>query len=105
MRTALWLILFTVAAQAGDSSRSEWFRSLKQPGSGFSCCDISDCRRTEAEWRGEGWAALSRVPGKGWVSVPRDKVLEQPKSLDGDAYLCELPNAKVLCFVPPDFGS
>lgn len=101
---ALGLVLLAIVP-VWAQDRGSWFKSLKQPGSGFSCCDISDCRRTDAEWRGEGWTAISKGAGGAWVVIPPDKVLDQPKSLDGDAYLCESPNGRIYCFVPPDIGS
>jgi hypothetical protein len=84
-----------------DQKSDEWFRSLKQPGSGFSCCDISDCKRTEADWRGGQWWAV--VSGE-WTPIPRDKELDK-QSLDGDAYVCSSPNRRIYCFVRPDIGS
>src|SRR4051794_34864271 len=30
-----------------EPSVREWFRSLRQPGNGLSCCDIADCRYVE----------------------------------------------------------
>ena len=106
----------------GDASRGEWFEKLKTP-SGESCCNLSDCRQIQAEWRAdtEGWWAL--VNGT-WRPVPADKVLTSPRSIDGAAYLCMgsdsggdaldgqgyLPGnvrlrGAIYCFVPPDFGS
>ena len=84
-----------------DRNSDEWFKSLKQPGSGFSCCDISDCKRTEADWRGGQWWAV--VSGE-WTPIPRDKELDK-QSIDGDAYVCSSPNRRIYCFVRPDFGS
>jgi hypothetical protein len=108
---------------AGDPARAQWFASLRTP-SGESCCDLSDCRVTRAEWRGDtqGWWVL--VDGA-WRPVPADKVLDWPRSIDGAAYLCSgshswgntdqaqirglqivpsLPGA-IYCFVPPESGS
>jgi hypothetical protein len=103
----------------GDASRAGWFETLKTP-SGESCCNMSDCRPTRAEWRSdtEGWWA--HVNGK-WRPVPADKVLTSPRSIDGAAYLCmgrdppyghgSLPGdvtsmlGAIFCFVPPDLGS
>ena len=105
---------------AGEASRAEWFEKLKTP-SGESCCNLSDCRQTQAEWRAdsEGWWVL--VNGT-WRPVPADKVLRSPRSIDGSAYLCMgsdsggdalgpgyLPgNVRLLgaiyCFVPPNLG-
>jgi len=93
------LIVLVFPADAQD--RGSWFKSLKQPGSGFSCCDISDCKRTEADWRGGQWWAV--VSGE-WTPIPRDKELDK-QSIDGDAYVCSSPNRRIYCFVRPDIGS
>ena len=93
------LIVLVFPADAQD--RGSWFKSLKQPGSGFSCCDISDCTRTEADWRGGQWWAV--VSGE-WTPIPRDKELDK-QSIDGDAYVCSSPNRRIYCFVRPDIGS
>jgi hypothetical protein len=103
---------------SGDVSRAEWFETLRTP-SGAPCCSLSDCRQTQAEWRGdtEGWWAL--VAGS-WRPIPADKVLASPRSIDGAAYLCIAKGthdggdmfgrittmlSPIYCFVPPDLGS
>jgi hypothetical protein len=99
--------IFLAAAAAGVLSnsafpedRSAWFKSLTQPGTGMSCCDIADCRRTEADWReGQWWA---NVEGR-WTPIPKDKELSK-NSIDGDAYVCSGAGRRVYCFVPPDMA-
>ena len=82
-----------------------WFKSLKQPGSGISCCDIADCHKTEAEWRGNQWWA--KVDGE-MVPVPGDKVLKNKQSVDGEAYICtaesQVRPRLIYCFVPKNMG-
>ncbi len=90
-----------------DSRMDAWIKGLKRPGGGFSCCNKSDCARTDAEWRGSGaqgaWWAQTRL-GR-YVRVPPGFVLDQP-SIDGEAYLCATPNGNpIYCFVRPDIGS
>lgn len=121
MRALLVLIGIMAAVMIGwamfdpawSQDRGAWFKSLKQPGTNISCCDISDCRRTEAEWRGDGWTAI--VNGK-WREIPAGKILKKPHSIDGDAYVCNGPEWRdddggevtpgtIYCFVPPDMGS
>lgn len=117
MRVDWWLIagaaiviilIGVVLANAGEPNRGAWFKSLLMPGTKTSCCDVSDCKRTEAKWIGEGW--LANVQGH-WRPIPKEKVLINPKSLDGDAYVCSAPmvpsvaaNATIFCFIPPDMG-
>ena len=119
-----------LAAEAGQwdqsTPRAKWFKDLVQPGNGIKCCDVSDCRRTEAEWRNGQWWA--RVPGGAtgeWTAIEPGRVLLNPKSIDGDAYVCSsgpyaagqsyVPGtghmvttpaapATIYCFVPPTMG-
>lgn len=90
----------TIATTVQAQDRASWFKSLKQPTTGYSCCDISDCRRTEAEWKkGQWWA---KVEGE-WTAIPDRKRLNIA-SIDGDAYVCSGPFKVVYCFVPPLMG-
>ena len=81
--------------------RHAWFKSLTQPDTGVSCCDISDCRRTEADWRNGQWWA--KVEGA-WTPIPHNKELDR-QSIDGDAYVCAGMKRTIFCFVKPDMGS
>ena len=87
---------FASAARAED--RHAWFESLTMPGTGISCCNISDCRRAKADWQNGQWWAT--VDGK-WTPIPPSKELSK-RSIDGDAYVCAGPNRTVYCFVKPD---
>ena len=96
-------ILLAVLASSASSAatgdgRRDWIEGLKQPRTGNSCCDISDCRKTLAEWRRDGWWAM--VYGR-WTPVPPETLLNGECSYDGDAYVCASWSAGVLCFVPP----
>lgn len=82
---------------AFSEDRGAWFKSLKQPDTGYSCCDIADCRRTDADWHGGQWWAV--VSGE-WTPIPAEKELDK-QSLDGDAYVCSSPNRRIYCFVKP----
>lgn len=87
--------------------RGDWFRSLKQPGTGISCCDISDCRRTQAKWNAGLWTAIVRGHPR---VVPKSKIIHNNPSLDGEAYVCaaeggEPEAATIYCFIPPGAGS
>jgi hypothetical protein len=129
MRAAVMgLALSVVDARASD--RAEWFESLKVPGTSTGCCSIADCHRTRArvDVHGRWWALLRAEwwPAPKWVVVPQERVLARPRSIDGDAYVCETggsPGGTMLgpingetyeaepvdptvrCFVPPDIGS
>ncbi len=85
----------TSIAPAAD--RGAWFKSLTQPDTGLSCCDISDCRRADADWKGGQWWAV--VEGQ-WTAIPHEKELSK-QSIDGDAYVCATPSRHIYCFVKP----
>src|SRR5215212_9154635 len=53
-----------------DPALRPWFESLKQPGTGVSCCSISDCRPVQYRLASDGYEALI---DSGWVRVPEDK--------------------------------
>jgi hypothetical protein len=90
--------LMTCALPAMADERRDWIEGLKQPGTGNSCCDIADCRRTEAYWSdGQWWA---RVWGR-WSPIPPETLLRNQPSIDGEAYVCASWSSGVLCFVPP----
>ncbi len=93
---ALAAIALTATARAAD--RHNWFESLKMPGTGIPCCDISDCRRTTANWHGGQWWAT--VDGQ-WTPIPPNRELSK-RSIDGDAYVCAGPSRYVYCFIKPD---
>ena len=120
----------TVPAIDGQASdRKEWFDSLKVPGTSTGCCSIADCHRTSAQVDAHGqWLAQLRAewwPAPRWVAVPPERVLTRPRSIDGEAYVCQTPgipattrrtfndrmylavpiDPTVRCFVPPDLGS
>lgn len=108
-RSFSFILLFgltTSCVPANELSRGDWFKSLKQPDTGMSCCDISDCRQTEAKWVGDQWAA--RVRGVPRL-IPNSKVLKSPHSIDGEAYVCASESgppesALIYCFIPPTMG-
>lgn len=86
--------------RALQEERATWFRSLKQPNTGMSCCDVSDCRRTDADYRGGQWWA---VVENNWTPIPQEKQLDK-LSIDGDAYVCSGPRGTIYCFIPPSMA-
>lgn len=86
-----------LTAVASSEDRGAWFKSLRQPGTGMSCCDIADCHRTVADWReGQWWAIVEGA----WTPIPPAKELKK-LSLDGEAYVCSGTARTIFCFVPP----
>jgi hypothetical protein len=107
------LLCVASCSVAAASERGEWFHSLHMPGTNALCCDEGDCHRTDADWRAGHWWALVNDE---WREVPRSKVLSQPLSIDGSAYICSgspawtvggdpHPSAAIYCFVPPNWPS
>lgn len=84
-----------------NSPYSKWFKSLKQPGSGASCCDVTDCKRTEFTIEGNSYRAI--VNGK-WMDVPPEKVISNVGNPVGQAIVCYPVTATqpsdIFCFVP-----
>jgi len=65
----------------GHAENHDWYRDLKQPGTGYSCCNGTfngvdgDCRPTRAYQTEDGaWRAL--VDGR-WAPVPLRAVLQR----------------------------
>lgn len=94
-----------------DEATSRWFKSLTQPGTGISCCDVSDCHPARSDWRNGQWWA--EIEGK-MTPIPPDKVLKQTSILE-NAVVCNSKPAAyygsnapasstIYCFVPPLIG-
>jgi hypothetical protein len=103
MHARLMLGAIALAGLAGPitgphaEDRGTWFKGLKQPGTDNYCCDVSDCKKTEADWRdGQWWAIVQGV----WMPIPRDRELPE-ESIDGEAYVCSGWARRIFCFVPP----
>jgi hypothetical protein len=79
-----------------DLRFAPWFESLRQPGTGMSCCSMADCRPTEFRVRGNHYQAL--VMGK-WEDVPPSAVLQQTNNPTGRAIVCYTPYRGIMCFV------
>jgi hypothetical protein len=79
-----------------DPALAPWFHSLMQPGTGVSCCSLSDCRATESRTNGDHYEALV---GEQWVVVPPDKILQRTDNPIGRAVVCWTPQRGILCFV------
>lgn len=100
---ALAALALSISAMAAppidvDPSLAPWFQSLRQPGTGASCCSIADCRMTEYRTTRSGYEALV---GKKWLPVPPGRVLQHTTNPTGRAIVCYLPGEGILCFVRP----
>lgn len=95
------LAVVPAAHAGGDSS---WWSSLRMPGSGASCCDISDCAYTSARFRDGHWQAV--VAGM-WRDIDPTRILDEV-SPDGRAVVCAGqfgPEPPIYCFIPESSGS
>ena len=79
-----------------DYALAPWFQSLRQPGSGASCCSIADCRTTDYRTDGDGYEAL--IDNR-WMVVPADKILQRTDNPTGRAVVCWTPQRGIMCFV------
>ncbi len=86
----------------GHAENHDWYKELKQPGTGYSCCNGTtdgregDCRPTRAYLTEEGtWKAL--VDGE-WVPVPPRVVLKQ-LAPDGNSHICASRSGLIYCFL------
>jgi len=86
----------------GHAENHDWYKELKQPGTGYSCCNgpvngiEGDCRPTRAFLQDDGtWKAL--IDGR-WMPVPPRVVL---KSLapDGNSHICAGKSGMIYCFI------
>jgi hypothetical protein len=86
----------------GHAQNHDWYRELKQPDTGYSCCNGTmngiegDCRPTRAYLTEEGqWRAL--IDGQ-WVLIPPRVVLKQ-LAPDGRSHVCASRNGMIYCFL------
>ena len=86
----------------GHAENHDWYQELKQPGTGFSCCNGTingvegDCRPTRAYLNDDGqWYAL--LDGR-WVPVPPRVVLKQ-LAPDGRSHICASKSGMIYCFL------
>ena len=86
----------------GHTENHDWYKELKQPGTGFDCCNGTvngvegDCRPTRAYLNDDGmWYAM--IDGR-WVPVPPRVVLQQ-LAPDGRSHICASKSGMIYCFV------
>ena len=86
----------------GHAENHDWYRELKQPGTGYSCCNGTangvegDCRPTRAFLQEDGtWKAL--IDGR-WMPVP-PRVVLQKLAPDGNSHICAGKSGMIYCFI------
>ena len=99
-------VLLSGAAPAGsdpDSAVSGWFRGLRAPGTGISCCDVSDCRGVRTRIVGGrleafiGRSEFGLAAPDDWVAVPDDARLPPGPNPVGEPVACYY-GGRVICF-------
>ena len=69
---------------AGHEKLHHWYKTLRQPGTGYECCDQKDCRPTIARISGADIEVL--VDGE-WTRVPPGVILKA-QSPDMNTHVC-----------------
>lgn len=99
------LALAVLLAGIAKVRAHDWYSSLTQPGTGFSCCNSKkhsphgDCEPTTARYVEGKWQALHEDV---WLDVPDSIILKDIESPDGKAHACVGKyTKKVICFVLP----
>jgi hypothetical protein len=94
----------------GDTEFSPWFRSLRTPQTGQSCCGVADCRRVQYRIVHDHFQAYIggefprwQSPPHAWVDVPETSVLHRHDNPTGEAVACWASGA-VVCFVEGQGG-
>ena len=88
-----------------DPALAPWFESLKQPGTGASCCSIADCRTVEFRQDRDGYEVL--IDGRWkmsipfWLRVPPNRIIDRTDNPTNRGVVCFTPEAGILCFVRP----
>src|SRR3954463_10997769 len=86
----------------GHAENHDWYKELKQPGTGYSCCNGTangvegDCRPARAHLQEDGPGKVL-IDGR-WMPVPPRVVL---KSLapDGNSHICAGKSGMIYCFI------
>src|SRR5438309_11693070 len=86
----------------GHAENHDWYKELRQPGTGYSCCNGAlngvdgDCRPTRAYLTEDGtWRAL--INGQ-WQPVPPRAVLQR-LAPDGNSHICAGKSGMIYCFI------
>jgi len=91
--------------EGADPALAPWFKSLRQPGTNQSCCDMADCRTVQYRKAGDHFQAFigdefprwANVP-HAWVDVPNANVLHRRDNPTGEGIACWF-QGQVLCFI------
>ena len=87
-----------------DQSFAPWFQSLSVPGTGVSCCSISDCRTVRTRMTDghlEAWVDkkdFGEDAPNAWVLVPETVMLHGKENPMGEPVLC-FYSKRPWCFI------
>lgn len=87
----------------GHDKMHHWYRTLKRPGTNYSCCNENDCRPTDARILEDG--TIQAMKDGRWITIPKDRILNvNPPDLN--SHICAPPSGSafwdpdhVYCFV------
>jgi hypothetical protein len=79
-----------------DPAQAPWFNSLRQPGSGISCCSVADCRPVDYRTVDNHYEAF--IEGE-WLAVPPERVISRADNPTGRAVVCWTKLSGIMCFV------
>jgi hypothetical protein len=79
-----------------DPAQAPWFNSLRQPGSGISCCSVADCRPVDYRTVDNHYEAF--IEGE-WRAVPPERVISRADNPTGRAVVCWTKLSGIMCFV------
>ena len=109
IRTALVFSVLVTSALAAppegaDPALAPWYRSLTQPGTGWLCCSIADCRPVvtrERDGKLEAFIDRKAFPDgtDEWVEVPEKVILHGKDNPTGEPVACWFEQA-IRCFTP-----
>ena len=87
----------------GHADQHDWYQELKQPGTGFSCCNGTkngvegDCRPTRAYLNDDDGRWYALLNGR-WTQIPPRVVLQQ-LAPDGRSHICASKSGMIYCFL------
>lgn len=79
-----------------DEEHAAWYKSLKQPGNGGSCCDMTDCKNVLTRVGKEGYEVF--INDK-WVKVDPSRVINNKDNPTMGPVACYNPYDFIYCFV------
>jgi hypothetical protein len=79
-----------------------WFRDLRQPDSGISCCDVADGH--EVDYRVRGGTYYVMIEGREYPVPPRKIVRNQGNPTGSGVVFYSMIGSRplILCFIPDD---